>query len=978
MCLIFLPIFNAHAVNNCTGATYYDSTTDTCLNCPSGYDYNTTAGKTDITECQIHCNAGTYVSGYTQLEYITSTGTQYIDSGIYFDIAKDFRVKGMVINPNASQRKVIMGNYQGDGNVVYSLEFGGSANSAAGKFRNYLSSGSSTTNVFASSAQPANTPIFYDSVYNATNHTITNDLTYNGSTTTYNLSTINASGTTTRSLRFFLDYRSNPSAIANPVSIGETEIYKDNILVGHFIPVRRNNDNVLGLYDTVTGQFFTNSGTGSFTGGPDTATTFGGGTCTDVGIGYYAPASTTNYGSVGTRTACPAGTYSSITNAASCTSCAGATYNDETAAASCTACPAGYDYNTTAGKTSVSQCQKQCAGGTYVEKSVPAEYDRLEYIESTGVQCINTGYVLDENDEVEVDYTWTNLSNASDKVIIDGGNVTINLFGTGNNQRWYAKFGHTSYANTGWNESQASGTFTLKKGSFSVNGTKLLSLTFTSMGSATMKIFCRLASGNEIRYPIYAQIGGVRITNNGTMVHNYVPVRRSSDAIVGLYDIVSGVFLTNVNANNFIAGPARNWELGSCTDVGTGYWAAASIVNAGSTSTRTACPAGTYNPITNGTSAAACLDCPVATYNGETAAASCTACPAGYDHNNGTGNTAITDCQIHCNAGTYVVPSMLLLWYTQLEYLESNGSQYINTGITVNNNWGASCDFQYTNPTVSEQILFGVIDPNFTLYRSGTAARFSFAHKNGTGNTCAVTVSTDELLARHVGTINFKNSGNITMDNDIICNIPGATFSKNNFYIFSGNYNGSYNGAAARIYNLQLSEGTTVRHNFIPVRRNSDNVLGMYDTVTNTFFTNSGTGSFTAGPDVYELGQCVDVGVGYYAPASTTNYGSFGTRTACPAGTFTVGYGHGADEANDCGRILHLGDSVIYTRRNKPTTPALNIRMENGDMYYIGLSTTDHTVSRLHFQTGETKYTAFDDSLYYGERDYDTGEKITE
>ena len=75
-----------------------------------------------------------------------------------------------------------------------------------------------------------------------------------------------------------------------------------------------------------------------------------------------------------------------------------------------------------------------------------------------------------------------------------------------------------------------------------VNGTKLLSLTFTSMGSATMKIFCYIPSGNEIRNPIYAQIGGVRITNNGTMVHNYVPVRRRSDAIVGLYDIVSGVF----------------------------------------------------------------------------------------------------------------------------------------------------------------------------------------------------------------------------------------------------------------------------------------------------------------------------------------------------------------------------------------------------------------------------------------------------
>ena len=71
----------ARAENNCTGATYYDADTDTCVACPNGYDYNTDSGKTDITQCQIHCDAGTWVNGYTRLEYLQSTGTQYIDTG---------------------------------------------------------------------------------------------------------------------------------------------------------------------------------------------------------------------------------------------------------------------------------------------------------------------------------------------------------------------------------------------------------------------------------------------------------------------------------------------------------------------------------------------------------------------------------------------------------------------------------------------------------------------------------------------------------------------------------------------------------------------------------------------------------------------------------------------------------------------------------------------------------------------------------
>ena len=48
-----------------------------------------------------------------------------------------------------------------------------------------------------------------------------------------------------------------------------------------------------------------------------------------------------------------------------------------------------------------------------------------------------------------------------------------------------------------------------------------------------------------------------------------------------------------------------------------------------------------------------------------------------------------------------------------------------------------------------------------------------------------------------------------------------------------------------KIYN----DNILVRH-FIPARRKSDSVLGMYDLVNKTFYTNSGSGSFTAGSEV--------------------------------------------------------------------------------------------------------------------------------
>ena len=44
--------------------------------------------------------------------------------------------------------------------------------------------------------------------------------------------------------------------------------------------------------------------------------------------------------------------------------------------------------------------------------------------------------------------------------------------------------------------------------------------------------------------------------------------------------------------------------------------------------------------------------------------------------------------------------------YTELEYIESTGTQYIDTGIKTNNNLGIHIDFQYTVQNTNEKILF--------------------------------------------------------------------------------------------------------------------------------------------------------------------------------------------------------------------------------------------------------------------------------
>lgn len=49
------------------------------------------------------------------------------------------------------------------------------------------------------------------------------------------------------------------------------------------------------------------------------------------------------------------------------------------------------------------------------------------------------------------------------------------------------------------------------------------------------------------------------------------------------------------------------------------------------------------------------------------------------------------------------------------------------------------------------------------------------------------------------------------------------------------------------VYEMRTYDSNTLTHNLIPVERQIDGVLGLYDTITDTFYTNAGTGTFVKG-----------------------------------------------------------------------------------------------------------------------------------
>ena len=92
----------------------------------------------------------------------------------------------------------------------------------------------------------------------------------------------------------------------------------------------------------------------------------------------------------------------------------------------------------------------------------------------------------------------------------------------------------------------------------------------------------------------------------------------------------------------------------------------------------------------------------------------------------------------------------------------------------------------------------------------------------------------------------FKINGMVFLTN----NVPLPNSGLQPFYLFQ-RYRPSITSGVndmVQIYSFEILDNEVSVLKFIPARRNSDNVVGMYDIIGRQFFTAFDTGSFIAGP----------------------------------------------------------------------------------------------------------------------------------
>lgn len=215
-------------------------------------------------------------------------------------------------------------------------------------------------------------------------------------------------------------------------------------------------------------------------------------------------------------------------------------------------------------------------------------------------------------------------------------------------------------------------------------------------------------------------------------------------------------------------------------------------------------------------------------------------------HNYDAGSTIARRARLVSESGATIKCSALVLpklprEYQEVEWIQSAGTEWIDTGVKGNQDTRLVADYQLTSLAQPKR-FFGCRDNNMFYIAYETNLFFGYDI-----HIIQSTANTD--LNRHI--IDFNQNNVYVDDVNVYTFIKTSFTTTENLALCSAYYNGTYNnGTLAKHYNYKIYQGSTLVRNFVPCYRKSDSVIGLYDLVSGTFFTNSGTGTFTKGPDV--------------------------------------------------------------------------------------------------------------------------------
>ena len=198
--------------------------------------------------------------------------------------------------------------------------------------------------------------------------------------------------------------------------------------------------------------------------------------------------------------------------------------------------------------------------------------------------------------------------------------------------------------------------------------------------------------------------------------------------------------------------------------------------------------------------------------------------------------------------------------YTELEYITFDGNSYIDTGVVLTDATNIENVLNIKAQTISEfQTITGfmpsadtnnpryginiyssrwMIGINKTVMSENNADTNKHTLKFITSNSIQTLYDSDNILITTSISVYALNNNTLSLYLGARHNLSGVQ------HYFIGNIGLSY-----------LKQNGVMLYDYIPCLRDSDNVVGFYDTVSQTFKTNGGNGTLTAGPVASYLPQ---------------------------------------------------------------------------------------------------------------------------
>ena len=181
----------------------------------------------------------------------------------------------------------------------------------------------------------------------------------------------------------------------------------------------------------------------------------------------------------------------------------------------------------------------------------------------------------------------------------------------------------------------------------------------------------------------------------------------------------------------------------------------------------------------------------------------------------------------------------------RVSYLESSGTQYIDTGFVPNQNTRIMLEFQYLSTSQIGR-LFGTrntgSDSNTQCFAFGTWGTENIAYYSAYGS--------EELgydlidLNRH--TVDF-NKNNVYIDDVLKHTFGEATFDGyGSIYLFTYNTQSISANAMAKIFSCKIYDGDILVRDFVPYLDEFGEAC-LKDLVSNAYYYNKGTGIFKSG-----------------------------------------------------------------------------------------------------------------------------------